>query len=353
MSHIYDVEVGDQLLIIETGRLANQAAGAITVAIGETVVLVTACVNPEPRPDIDFFPLTIDFEERMYAVGKIPGSFPRREGRPSTDAVLAGRMTDRALRPLFPKGFRNDVQIIVTVLSADMENDPDVLATIGASAALSVSQIPFNGPVSAIRVGYVDGEYVLYPTYSQLQDEHTRPHRHLHAREGDHGRSRRQVCQRRGLPRRRQARPRIQPEAHRSSGPHDQGTGRRQDVLPGQRNEPGRRRRRLRVLGPEDRRGLRGREVGAHRRPQGPPRRAQGALRRPASPPTTSTTPSRRRTRSWSVAASSTPASAPMAALSTNCGRLPATWASCHERTAPASSSAARPRSWVSSRLAP
>src|SRR5688572_10124394 len=170
MSHIYDVEVGNQLLIIETGRLANQAAGAITVAIGETVVLVTACVNPDPRPDIDFFPLTIDFEERMYAVGKIPGSFPRREGRPSTDAVLAGRMTDRALRPLFPKGFRNDVQIIVTVLSADMENDPDVLATIGASAALSVSQIPFNGPVSAIRVGYVDGEYVLYPTYSQLQD---------------------------------------------------------------------------------------------------------------------------------------------------------------------------------------
>jgi polyribonucleotide nucleotidyltransferase len=170
MSHIYDVEVGSQLLIIETGRLANQAAGAITVAIGETVVLVTACVTPDPRPDIDFFPLTIDFEERMYAVGKIPGSFPRREGRPSTDAVLAGRMTDRALRPLFPKGFRNDVQIIVTVLSADMENDPDVLATIGASAALSVSQIPFNGPISAVRVGYVDGEYVLYPTYSQLKD---------------------------------------------------------------------------------------------------------------------------------------------------------------------------------------
>jgi polyribonucleotide nucleotidyltransferase len=170
MSHIYDVEVGGQQLIIETGRLAAQAAGSITVAIGETVVLVTACVNPEPRPDIDFFPLTIDFEERLYAVGKIPGSFPRREGRPTTDAILAGRMTDRALRPLFPKGFRNDVQIIVTVLSADMENDPDVLATIGASAALSISQIPFNGPVSAIRVGYVDGEYVLYPTYSQLKE---------------------------------------------------------------------------------------------------------------------------------------------------------------------------------------
>ncbi|HEU0072899.1 MAG TPA: polyribonucleotide nucleotidyltransferase [Dehalococcoidia bacterium] len=170
MSNIYEVEVGGKSLIIETGRLATQASGSITVAIGETVVLVTACVTPEPRPDIDFFPLTIDFEERLYAIGKIPGSFPRREGRPSTDAVLAGRMTDRALRPLFPKGFRNDVQIIITVLSADMENDPDVLATIGASAALSYSEIPFEGPISAARVGHVNGEFVLYPTYSELKE---------------------------------------------------------------------------------------------------------------------------------------------------------------------------------------
>jgi polyribonucleotide nucleotidyltransferase len=170
MSNIYEVEVGGKLLIIETGRLATQANGSITVAIGETVVLVTACVTPGPRPDIDFFPLTIDFEERLYAIGKIPGSFPRREGRPSTDAVLAGRMTDRALRPLFPKGFRNDVQIIITVLSADMENDPDVLATIGASAALSYSDIPFEGPVSAARVGHVNGEFILYPTYSDLKE---------------------------------------------------------------------------------------------------------------------------------------------------------------------------------------
>ena len=168
MSNIYDVEVGGKQLIIETGRLAVQAQGSITVAIGETVVLVTVCAAPEPRPDIDFFPLTVEFEERLYAVGKIPGSFMRREGRPGTDAILAGRMTDRALRPLFPKGFRNDVQIIVTVLSADMENDPDVLATIGASAALAVSNIPFDGPISAVRVGYVDGEYALYPTYAQL-----------------------------------------------------------------------------------------------------------------------------------------------------------------------------------------
>jgi polyribonucleotide nucleotidyltransferase len=168
MSSIYEIEVGGRSLIVETGRLATQANGSITVALGETVVLVTVCMSPQPREGIDFFPLTIDFEERMYAVGKIPGSFPRREGRPSTDAILAGRMTDRALRPLFPKGFRNDVQIIVTVLSADMENDADVLATVGASAALSVSDIPFDGPVSAMRIGRVNGEFVLYPTYSEL-----------------------------------------------------------------------------------------------------------------------------------------------------------------------------------------
>ena len=170
MSQIYQIETGGKSFIIETGRLATQAGGSITVALGETVVLVTACVTGEPRPDIDFFPLTIDFEERLYAAGKIPGSFPRREGRPSTDAVLAGRMTDRALRPLFPKGFRNDVQIIITVLSADMENDPDVLATLGASAALSISNIPFEGPISAARVGYINGEFVAYPGYTELQE---------------------------------------------------------------------------------------------------------------------------------------------------------------------------------------
>ncbi len=170
MSYFQEVQVGGKSLYIETGRLAMQASGSVTVAIGETVVLVAVCGTTEPRPGLDFFPLTIDFEERMYAVGKIPGSFMRREGRPSTEAVLAGRMTDRALRPLFPKGYRNEVQIIVTVLSADMENDPDVLATIGASAALSISNIPFDGPISAVRIGHVGDEFIVYPTFEQLKE---------------------------------------------------------------------------------------------------------------------------------------------------------------------------------------
>jgi polyribonucleotide nucleotidyltransferase len=170
MSYFQEVQVGGKSLYIETGRLATQANGSITVAIGETVVLVAVCGTSEPRPGLDFFPLTVEFEERMYAVGKIPGSFMRREGRPSTDAILAGRMTDRALRPLFPKGYRNEVQIIVTVLSADMENDPDVLATIGASAALSISNIPFDGPISAVRVGHVGDEFIIYPTFEQLNE---------------------------------------------------------------------------------------------------------------------------------------------------------------------------------------
>ncbi len=169
MSHIYQADIDGRPLIIETGRLAGQANGSATVALGETVVLVTACTSPEAR-DIDFFPLTIDFEERLYAVGKIPGGFPRREGRPSNDAVLSGRMIDRGLRPLFPKGFRNEVQVIITVLSADQENNPDTLAALGASVALAISDIPFEGPVATLRVGRINGEFVLDPTYAQLKE---------------------------------------------------------------------------------------------------------------------------------------------------------------------------------------
>jgi polyribonucleotide nucleotidyltransferase len=168
MPHTYSLEIGGRALTIETGKVALQADGAVTVQFGETVVLVTACATTTPRPGVDFFPLTVDYEERLYSVGKIPGNFFRREGRPGTDAILAARLTDRPLRPLFPKGFRNDVQIIVTVLSADKENDPDTLATVGASAALSLSSIPFDGPVSSVRVGYIDGQYVANPTFEQL-----------------------------------------------------------------------------------------------------------------------------------------------------------------------------------------
>lgn len=170
MFRTYEKAIGGRVLTIETGKLAGQANGAVTVRQGDTTVLVTATASEQPREGIDFFPLTIDYEERLYAAGKIPGSFFRREGRPSGEAVLAARLTDRPLRPLFPKGFRNDVQIIVTVLSADKENDPDVLATVGASAALGISDIPFAGPVSSVRVGHIDGEFVVNPTYQQLKD---------------------------------------------------------------------------------------------------------------------------------------------------------------------------------------
>lgn len=162
--------LGGQPLVIETGKLAGQADGAVTVKYGDTIVLVTACVSSEKREGIDFIPLTVEYEERHYAVGKIPGSFIRRESRPSQDAILADRLIDRSLRPLLTKGFRNEMQVVVTVLSADQENDPDILAIIGASAALSLSPIPFAGPVGATRVGCIDGELVLNPTFTQLAD---------------------------------------------------------------------------------------------------------------------------------------------------------------------------------------
>lgn len=165
----FEREVGGRKLIIETGKLAGQAAGAVTVHYGDSVVLVTACTSTEPREGIDFLPLTIDYEERLYAAGKIPGGFIRREGRPSQEATLASRLTDRPLRPLLPKRWRNDIQIIVTVLSADQENDPDILSVIGSSAALSISPIPFDGPVAAVRIGYINNELVLNPTMVQVE----------------------------------------------------------------------------------------------------------------------------------------------------------------------------------------
>jgi DNA polymerase III epsilon subunit family exonuclease len=163
------IEFGGRTLTFETGKLAGLAGGAVTVRYGDTLVLGTAN-RSEPRPGLDFFPLTVDFEERMYAAGKIPGGFIKREGRASEAATLAARLTDRPIRPLFPEGYKDDVQIVITVLSTDQENDPDILGTIAASAALTISEIPFQGPIAAVRVGRIDGEFILNPTVTQLAD---------------------------------------------------------------------------------------------------------------------------------------------------------------------------------------
>ena len=155
--------------VIETGSVAKQADGAVLVSFGESLVLVTATASKTIREGIDFFPLVVDYQEMAYAAGKIPGGFFKREGRPSEKEILTSRLIDRPLRPLFPKGFFNDVQIIATVLSADQENDPDVLAICGGSAALEISGIPFKGPVAGVRVGRVQGQWICNPTMSQLQ----------------------------------------------------------------------------------------------------------------------------------------------------------------------------------------
>lgn len=162
--------IGDKDFVFETGAVARQADGAVLVSFGETMVLVTAMASKTIREGIDFFPLVVDYQEMAYAAGKIPGGFFKREGRPSEKEILTSRLTDRPLRPLFPKGFFNDVQIIATVLSVDQENDPDVLAICGASAALEISNIPFKGPVAAVRVGRVGGNWICNPTLSQVQE---------------------------------------------------------------------------------------------------------------------------------------------------------------------------------------
>ena len=169
MSQTFETQIGGQTLTIETGKLARLAGGSVTVRYGDTMVLGTAN-RSEPRPGLDFFPLTVDFEERMYAAGKIPGGFIKREARPSEHAILAARQTDRPIRPLFPEGYKDDVQLVITVMSTDQENNPDVVGTVAASAALTISEIPFNGPIGAVRVGRIDGEFVVNPTHSQLKD---------------------------------------------------------------------------------------------------------------------------------------------------------------------------------------
>ncbi|HET9725629.1 MAG TPA: polyribonucleotide nucleotidyltransferase, partial [Gemmatimonadales bacterium] len=155
-------------LTLETGRLAKQAAGSAVIRFGDTMVLAAVTVSPNIST-LPFFPLTVEYREKTYAAGKIPGGFLKREGRPSDDEILAGRIIDRSIRPLFPEGFKNEVQVFVTVLSADQENDADTLGVVAASTALSLSSVPWNGPLAAVRVGRVEGNWILNPTFEQLE----------------------------------------------------------------------------------------------------------------------------------------------------------------------------------------
>ena len=168
MTHRVETRIGRETLILETGKLAKQADGAVTVQYGGTVVLVTAVAAKQPRPGIDFLPLTVEYQEKTYAAGKIPGGFFKREGRPSGKEILSARLIDRPIRPLFPKGLRHEVQVIALVLSHDGVNDPDILAVVGASAALSISNIPFKGPLGAVRVGRVNDQWVINPTFQEV-----------------------------------------------------------------------------------------------------------------------------------------------------------------------------------------
>src|SRR5476651_2739087 len=168
-----EIPFGSSNLIIETGKIAKQANGAVTLSAGGTVVLVTACMAKKPREGIDFFPLTVEYQEKTYSAGRIPGGFFKREGRSTEREILVSRLIDRSVRPLFPAGCLNEVQIVASVLSHDGENDPDILAMIGASAALMVSDIPYDGPIGATRVCMLDGELVANPSFAQRKEKNT------------------------------------------------------------------------------------------------------------------------------------------------------------------------------------
>jgi len=163
-------QYGNQTVTLETGEIARQASGAVMASMGDTVVMATVVAMKESRPGQDFFPLTVDYQEKTYAAGKIPGGFFKREGRPSEKEILTSRLIDRPIRPLFPDGFNNEVQVILTVMSVDPDIDPDIISILGTSAALAISGVPFNGPLGAARVGYKDGQYLLNPTFSELKD---------------------------------------------------------------------------------------------------------------------------------------------------------------------------------------
>ena len=170
----FETTLAGRPLVVETGKMAQLSSGSCLVRYGDTVVLCNVTMSDKPRDGVDFFPLSVDYEEKLYAVGKIPGSFQRREGRPSEKAILTSRVIDRPIRPLFPKDMRNDVSLVCTVMSVDPDCAPEITAMIGASIAISISQIPWDGPISGVVVGLVDGEYVINPTAEQekLSDMH-------------------------------------------------------------------------------------------------------------------------------------------------------------------------------------
>ncbi len=167
---IKEREIAGKIMRLETGRVARQSNGSVMVTYGETTILAAVNAANEPREDIDFFPLQVEYRDKHYAGGKIPGGFFKREARPAEHEVLTSRVTDRPIRPLFPKGFKNETQIMITVLQSDGENMADVLAGVGASAALITSTIPWNGPIASVRVGRIDGEYIINPTRSEIMD---------------------------------------------------------------------------------------------------------------------------------------------------------------------------------------
>jgi polyribonucleotide nucleotidyltransferase len=169
MKRTFSIDIAGRQLNVETGQLAQLANGAVMVKYGDTVILSTATASAAPREGIDFFPLSVDYEERLYAVGKIPGGFIKREGKPSEKAILNSRVIDRPLRPLFPKDLRNDVAIVNTVMSVEQDNSPEIVALLGSSIALSISDIPFNGPVGGVILGLIDGEIIINPDAAQRE----------------------------------------------------------------------------------------------------------------------------------------------------------------------------------------
>ena len=165
----FETTIAGRPLVVETGKMCQLSNGSCLVRYGDTVVMANVTMSAKPRDGIDFFPLSVDYEEKLYAVGKIPGSFMKREGKPADKAILTSRMIDRPMRPLFPKDLRNDVTLVLTVLSVEQDNSPEIAAMIGASIAVSISDIPFNGPISGVSVGMVDGKYVINPTAEQRE----------------------------------------------------------------------------------------------------------------------------------------------------------------------------------------